>query len=131
MRLHSVVVAFLLLVLSTVQLTFAQRPPETPSALPRLVRFNGTVKDINGRPLTGMVGIAFALYSEQTGGAPLWLETQNVQADSSGHYSVLLGATKPDGLPAELFASEQARWIGVQIEQQSEQPRTLLVSAPY
>ena len=59
------------------------------------------------------------------------METQNVQADGSGHYSVLLGSTKPDGLPAEIFASEQARWIGVQIEQRPEQLRTLLVSAPY
>ena len=46
------------------------------------------------------------------------METQNVQADAGGHYSILLGSTKPDGLPSELFASEQARWIGVQIEQQ-------------
>lgn len=45
--------------------------------------------------------------------------------------TLLLGSTKADGLPAEIFASGQARWIGVQIEQQVEQPRTLLVSAPY
>ena len=101
------------------------------SALPRLVRFNGTARDLNGKPLTGVVGITFALYAEQTGGTPLFLETQNAQADSTGHYSVLLGSTKPDGLPSDIFASEQARWIGVQIEQQVEQPRTLLVSAPY
>ena len=72
-----------------------------------------------------------ALYTEQTGGAPLWLETQNVTADSRGRYSVLLGSTKPEGLPGEMFASEQARWIGVQVSGQAEQPRVLLVSAPY
>jgi hypothetical protein len=71
------------------------------------------------------------LYAEQTGGAPLWLETQNVRADANGHYSVLLGSTKPDGLPAELFTSEQARWVGVQISGQNERARFLLVSAPY
>jgi hypothetical protein len=59
------------------------------------------------------------------------METQNVQADGSGRYSVLLGSTKPEGLPGEMFAAEQARWIGVQIEQQLEQKRALLVSAPY
>ncbi|MGA7928681.1 MAG: hypothetical protein WCA20_22130 [Candidatus Sulfotelmatobacter sp.] len=63
------------------QLTFAQTPTQTASALPRLVRFSGTVKDLNGNPLTGVVGITFALYSEQAGGATLWLETQNVTAD--------------------------------------------------
>ncbi len=44
---------------------------------------------------------------------------------------MLLGTTTADGLPAELFTSEQARWVGVQISGQSEQPRVLLVSAPY
>ncbi len=117
--------------LSLVSLTVAQTSTPTASALPRLVRFGGTVKDLNGNPTTGVVGITFALYSEQTGGAPLWLETQNATADSNGHYTVLLGATKPEGLPAELFTSEQARWVGVQISGQAEQPRVLLVSAPY
>jgi hypothetical protein len=81
--------------------------------VPRLVRFGGALKDPNGNPLAGVAGITFALYSGQTGGAPLWLETQNVTADSNGRYTALLGATKPDGLPAELFTSEQARWVGV------------------
>jgi hypothetical protein len=119
------------LALSLVPLNFAQTPTQTASALPRLVRFNGTVKDLNGNPLTGVVGITFTLYSEKTGGAPLWLETQNVTADSTGHYAALLGSTKPEGLPAELFTSEQARWVGVQVSGQAEQPRVLLVSAPY
>ncbi len=59
------------------------------------------------------------------------METQNATADSNGHYTVLLGSTKPEGLPAELFTSEQARWVGVQVSGQAEQPRVLLVSAPY
>jgi hypothetical protein len=116
---------------SLVQLTFAQMPTHTASALPRLVRFSGAVKDLGGTPLTGVVGITFALYSEQTGGAALWLETQNATADSGGHYTALLGSTKPDGLPPDLFTSEQARWVGVQVSGQPEQPRVLLLSVPY
>ena len=103
----------------------------TTTTVPRLVRFSGTAKDLNGNPLTGVVGITFALYTEQTGGASLWLETQNVQADANGHYTALLGSTTTEGLPAEIFTSEQARWVGVQISGQAEQPRVLLVSAPY
>lgn len=131
LRIGCMVVGFLSLVLSLVQLTVAQTPTQTASALPRLVRFGGTVKDLNGNPLAGVVGITFSLYSEQSGGAALWLETQNVTADGNGHYTVLLGSTKPDGLPGELFTSEQARWVGVQVSGQTEQPRMLLVSAPY
>jgi trimeric autotransporter adhesin len=117
--------------LSLVLLTLAQTSTQTPSALPRLVRFGGTAKDLNGNALTGIVGITFALYSEQTGGASLWLETQNVTADGTGHYIALLGSTKPEGLPADLFTSEQAHWVGVQVSGQAEQARVLLVSAPY
>ncbi len=126
-----VIVALFSLVLSLTPPTVAQTSTPTASALPRLVRFGGTVKDLNGNPLTGVVGITFALYSEKTGGAPLWLETQNATADSTGHYTVLLGSTKSEGLPADLFTTEQARWVGVQVSGQAEQPRVLLVSAPY
>ena len=78
-----------------------------------------------------MVGVTFALYSEQSGGAPLWLETQNVQPDKYGHYTVVLGSTKSEGLPVDLFVSEQAHWVGVQASGQNEQPRVLLLSVPY
>jgi hypothetical protein len=132
-RINGVIVGLLSLALSLslARLTWAQTSTQTASALPRLVRFGGTVKDVDGSPLSGVVGITFALYSEQTGGAPLWLETQNVTADANGRYTVLLGSTKPDGLPAELFTSEQARWVGMQVSGQAEQPRVSLVSAPY
>jgi len=127
----SLVLCWTMIQLSIVPASFAQTSTQTASALPRLVRFGGIVKDGNANPLTGVVGLTFALYSEQTGGAPLWLETQNVTPDGNGHYVVLLGSTKPDGLPAEIFTSEQARWVGVQVPGQAEQPRVLLVSAPY
>jgi len=131
LRVARVIVGFLSLALSLTPLTFGQTSAQTASALPRLVRFGGTVKDLNGSPMAGVVGITFALYSEKTGGAPLWLETQNATADNNGHYTVLLGSTKPEGLPADLFTSEQAHWVGVQLSGQAEQPRVLLVSAPY
>ena len=108
----------------------SQTSPGTP-AVPRLVRFSGTARDIQGNPVTGAAGIRFALYTEQTGGAPLWTETQNVQSRAGGHYTVLLGAASPEGLPAELFTSGQAHWVGVSVDGQAEQPRVLLVSAPY
>ena len=100
-------------------------------AVPRLVRFGGTVKDDVGHAKTGVVGATFAIYKDQEGGAPLWLETQNVQADNKGNYTALLGSTKVEGLPAELFTSNEARWLGVQIEGQAEQPRVIFVSVPY
>src|SRR5262249_11197886 len=112
---------------------FSQAPPSGASTtvVPHLIKFSGTAKYVDGKPRTGTVSITFALYKDQQGSAPLWLENQNVQVDIQGHYSVYLGAAMPDGLPQDLFASGEARWLGVQVEGQAEQPRTLLLSVPY
>jgi hypothetical protein len=102
-----------------------------PTAVPTMVRFSGNLKDANGKPLSGIAGLTFALYTDEQGGVPLWLETQNVQLDANGDYTVPLGATKPDGLPIDLFVSGDARWLGVQPQGQPEQPRVLLLAVPY
>jgi hypothetical protein len=99
--------------------------------VPSLVNLSGVLTDINGKPLTGVVGVIFALYKEQETGAPLWLETQNVQMGQDGHYSVALGSASGHGLPADIFTSGEARWLGVQVQGQEEQPRVLLLSVPY
>lgn len=101
------------------------------AAVPRLVQFNGVAKDSSGKPMTGILGITFLLYSDEQGGSPLWMETQNVQADAKGSYSAQLGVTKPDGLPADAFNSGEARWLAVQVADHEEQPRVLLLAVPY
>ncbi len=103
----------------------------TNVAVPPLINFSGTLADASGKPLTSSVAATFSLYSEQTGGAALWIETQNVTPDSSGHYTVMLGSTSSAGLPANIFVAGEAHWLGVQIEGEAEQPRVLIVSAPY
>jgi len=125
------------LCLSLAMASAAQNQPSPTAAasssasVPHLVKFSSSVKDDEGHPKTGIVGIAFALYKDQEGGSPLWLETQNVKADSKGNYTVLLGSTSAEGLPTDIFTSNDARWLGVRVEGQEELPRTLLVSAPY
>ena len=100
----------------------------TPATtVPMMIKFSGTVQGMPSR----IIGMTFALYKESQGGPALWLETQSVSLDASGHYSVQLGTTLPNGLPKELFTSGEARWLGVQAEGQAEQPRVLLLSVPY
>jgi hypothetical protein len=99
--------------------------------VPPMVNFSGVLTDLNGKPLTGKVGSTFSIYKDSEGGAPLWIETQNVQADKSGHYTVMLGSTSSQGLPTNIFVSGEARWLGVQAQGQAEQPRVLLMSVPY
>src|SRR4051812_33217779 len=100
-----------------------------PPQLPRLIRFSGTLSLADKS--ANVVGVTFALYRDQTGGSPLWLETQSVTTDGQGSYSVLLGSASKDGIPSELFSSNEARWLGVKTEGQDEQTRVLLVSVPY
>ncbi len=103
------------------------------TVVPRLVQFSGVIKDAAGKPATGTVAATFSLYELQEGGTPLWVETQNLQLDGQGRYTVLLGATQPEGLPLDLFTTGKARWLGVQpqLPGTGEQPRVLLVGVPY
>jgi hypothetical protein len=100
--------------------------------VPRIVKFGSQLKDSSGHPLNNTVGVIFAIYGEPTGGAPLWQETQNVQF-SQGNYSVLLGDSTGTGVPTELFASGEPRWLGITalLPGEQEQPRVLLASVPY
>ena len=111
-----------LLTLSLVAVSPSQQASTT--AVPNLVNYSGTLisSSVVGVPAK-LVGVTFAIYRQQDGGAPVWLETQNVTPDSGGHYSVLLGSTRAEGIPADLFNTQEQRWLGVQMQGQAEQPR--------
>jgi hypothetical protein len=109
----------------------AQQTTSSTSGVPHSMKFSGVAKDSSDRVISGSVGITFALYAEQDGGSPLWLETQNVNADASGHYTVQLGATKLNGIPVGLFTTAEARWLGVSTNGAAEAPRIMLMSVPY
>jgi trimeric autotransporter adhesin len=115
------------------------------SNVPHLIKFSGGVnpqitqitqnqdnENAKSQAAT-QISMTFSLYELQEGGSPLWAETQSVQLDSQGHYTALLGAASPDGLPLDLFTNGQARWLGVQPQLAGavEQPRVLLVGVPY
>jgi hypothetical protein len=121
----------LILCLSALAVAQHQATTDSTPVVPTLINFSGVVHDLNGKPLSGVVGVTFALYKDSQAGPALWLETQNVQPDEAGHYSVTLGSSTSAGLPSNLFAVGEARWLGVQIEGQEEQPRVLLLSVPY
>ena len=61
----------------------------------------------------------------------MWSEIQNVEADASGHFTVLLGATKNGGVPPDALGIGECGWVGVTPSGGTAQPRTRLVSVPY
>jgi hypothetical protein len=98
---------------------------------PSLINFSGVLKDSTGRTLTALTGVTFLLYKDEQGGAPLWVETQNITPDKAGRYNVQLGLASKNGIPPDLFTNGEARWLAVQIANEPEQARVLLVAVPY
>ena len=120
----------------------AQTTPSTPiaptpiaasaaTAVPALIPYSGTVPGSHGNAPIGEKIITFLIFKDEHGGEPLFTETQTVAPDPSGQYKVQLGASLSDGIPIDLFASGEARWLEVQIAGEQPQPRALLVSVPY
>jgi hypothetical protein len=102
-------------------------------AVPREIEFAGTLRDRDGDPLGGIVGVTFAIYKAREGGAPVWLETENIKADKKGHYAVVVGAPKGKGQPLDaLFPKGEQRWLGAQVllPGEVEMPRQLVWGAP-
>jgi len=130
-QIHLAVSSILLLCCSLFSQAQQTVATNTNTVVPSLVNFSGTLTDDDGKPLTGITGVTFYLYQEQQGGAPVWMETQNVQPNPNGQYTVMLGATSSTGLPATIFQSGEAHWLGVQAQGQAEQPRVMLLSVPY
>jgi trimeric autotransporter adhesin len=127
-----VIVCFLSAAICTTQAqTAASNSSPTSTQVPRLIKFSGLAQDESRKPVTSVVGITFSLYKDQQGGSPLWVETQNVQADATGHYTAMLGSASANGVPLSLFSSGEAHWISTQISGHAESARVLLLSVPY
>jgi hypothetical protein len=133
MKLSKIGVTFFLGMTMWCSVAGAQSPTSAgpaAAAVPRLVNFSGKSTDPQGKAIAGIAGATFSIYKEQSEGSPLWMETQNIHADAKGTFTVQLGAGSSQGLPVELFAGGEARWLGVRIDGGLEQPRTLLLSVP-
>jgi hypothetical protein len=135
--LRIVVAAALILIALPGRVTAQQNNAAASSTVPQIIQFSGQLNETSGggaAPVpSGTVSVTFTLYENEQGGTALWSETDNVQVDAQGHYTALLGSASPAGLPLNLFTTGQAHWLAVQplFEGFGEQPRVLLVSAPY
>jgi hypothetical protein len=88
----------------------------------------GTIRNSTGAAVPdGVYSITFKLYSVETGGTPVWTETQDNIKVVGGVYSALLGASNP--LTA---AFNVPYYVGISVDGGSELiPRFRLTSAPY
>ena len=118
-----VVAASLLLCAIGASTAFAQ------GEVPRVIPFSGVAD--GSSPISKPIPISFAIYEGPSGGAALFIETQTVALQPGRQFQVLLGAATPGGVPASIFVSNQALFVGVQVVGQPEQPRVMFASVPY
>jgi hypothetical protein len=91
----------------------------------------GRLTQPGGDARTGNVLLIVSVYATENDATPLWVEQQTVTLDSAGRYAVLVGGTLPDGIPKDVFLAGSARWIGLAVSGEPEQPRIQLVAVPY
>lgn len=97
--------------------------------VPRKMTYQGRLVRSDGTPETAPQDLKFALYSQPTGGAPLWEETHAQVALTNGYYAAVLG--KSVALPSTLVTGQEL-FLGVSVGNGAELlPRTAVVSVPY
>lgn len=97
------------------------------AAVPKLLTYQGILKDNSGNFLTGSHSIVFRLYTASSGGSAAWTETHPTVSVASGKFSVQLGSITALGLD---FSSDY--WLSVQVGADAEMsPRVRLTSSGY
>jgi len=101
--------------------------------IPRTINYQGRASDAAG-PLTGTRQFTLTLYDDATGGNALFTETQGVDFQAGGVFTVVIGAGSPEGIPDDI-PFDVPYWLGVRIEGfnggNELSPRYELRSAPY
>lgn len=96
--------------------------------VPRTLAEEGRLVDASGAPISGMQQLTFSIYASDTGGTPLWTETQTVQV-TRGYFAVNLGLATP--IPTTVFDGT-VRYVGLAVGTDPEMtPRQTLGSVPY
>ncbi len=108
---------------------FGLVPSAAEAAVPRLINFQGVLKDAAGNPpAVDMLDVSFTIYDAPLGGTALWTETHSVTI-TDGLFSVLLGDFNP--LPDSVF-EDTVRYLGIKVATDPEMlPRQRLASVGF
>ncbi|MEZ4681034.1 MAG: hypothetical protein R2932_43160 [Caldilineaceae bacterium] len=101
------------------------------STTPPYLNYQGTLRDAEGNPISGVHKLTFRIYDDVTAPLPaaLWMEEHNDVTVRDGQFSVLLGNNTP--VPPALFTGPDM-FIGVTVAPLDEMvPRQRFASAPY
>lgn len=99
--------------------------------VPPYLNYQGTLRDAEGKPISGVHKLTFRIYGDVTAPLPeaLWMEEHTDVTVRDGHFSVLLGDSKP--ISPTVFQSGD-RFIGIMLDGLDEMvPRQRFASQPY
>lgn len=122
-KLPSIVVIFFCAVLCAFALCVTQ------AEVPKLINYQGKLTTPEGALVDTTVSMQFSIYSDSTGGDPLWTETQTSVKVDKGIFNVLLGSVNE--IPESVFTGN-IRYLGVKVGDDPEMiPRKPIVSVGY
>jgi hypothetical protein len=88
----------------------------------------GRLFDAKGQALNSSVDVAFSLYTQDSGGAPVWTEVHTLTLDD-GYFSVSLGEVTPF---KDVFKAGTTLYLGIAVGNDAEMtPRTKVESVPF
>ncbi|MBM3314636.1 hypothetical protein FJY71_02175, partial [candidate division WOR-3 bacterium] len=108
--------------------------PVSPSAelqpgdnVPMFINYQGYLTDTLGTPLSGTMAMAFAIFTDSSGGTQLWSQAMNVTV-RLGVFNVKLALTPGD---TSIFRDGNRRWLELRVNGTILSPRTEVTSMAY
>jgi hypothetical protein len=104
----------------------AQAQPNTEDVTPEgiTIPYTGQLSDDNGQMVTdGDYDFAFTLYEFETGGEPVWSETQKGVTMQDGNFTTLLGVVDP---LSKQIAENNQLWLAIELRLTGENEFTEL-----
>ncbi len=98
------------------------------SQIPRLMSYQGVITNSDGTLLPdGTYSIGFSMYTQETGGSPIWTESQNIAVEHA-LFNVILGTNSPLNIPFD-----KQYWMGIKLISSGIElsPRVRLTASPY
>lgn len=97
--------------------------------VPQIINYQGKLTDSLGAPVNLETELAFAIYTEPSGGWAVWSEIQTVKV-TEGIFNVLLGAVNP--LEPDYFSAPGSTYLGIKVGGDLEMsPRQEIASVAY
>ncbi len=98
------------------------------AAVPPTIGIEGTLTSTGGAAPDGNYQLTFAIYKDESGGNPIWMEGPLPVGVKAGTWSAVLGAKSP--LTGSVLTGA-ALWVGLQVGTDTELPRRPLLATAF